>query len=116
VEEACPGLTPSSSDNFTPAQHKIKDEAVTQAASNIFGEQSELSTKVECATLLQCIIDCSEGKLQVAFTNIGNAIKLMSENPKLESALKKAWRTKDYQEIRESGERRASLAGNYRIP
>jgi hypothetical protein len=106
-------LTPSPSDNFTDAQHKKQDEEVTQAASDIFGEQSELSTKLECASLLGCIIDHSEGKLQAAFTNNGKAIKLMRENPKLESALKKAWRTKEYKEIRKSGELRASsLAGS----
>ena len=43
VEEACPGLTPSSTDNFTPAQHKIKDEEVTLEASKSFGGKQELS-------------------------------------------------------------------------
>lgn len=113
MEEACLGLTPSSSDNFTPAQHKIKDEEVTQAVSEIFGEKSELSTP-ECAMLLECIIGGSEGKL--TSTTSVEAAKLMRKNSKLENALNKAWRTKDYHEIRESGERRASLAGSCCFP
>ena len=107
-----PGLTPSSSDNFTPAQHKEKDEEVTQAASGL-GESSEL-TKVECAYLLQHITEHSEEKLQ-RFADNNKAIEFIRKNSKLETALKNAWRTKNYQEIRKSGERRASLVGSYRF-
>ncbi len=100
-------LTPSSSNNFTDPQHKILDEAVTSDTSNWFAGQQELSRN-DCATLLQCIINRSEGKLKGEFTNHGKAIELMSQNPKLESALKNAWRTKDYKEIRKSSELRTS--------
>jgi hypothetical protein len=105
VEEAPLGFAPSSSHNFTPAQHKIKD---TLEASKLFGGKQELSEALHYAALLQCIIKSSEGKLQAAYIDNANAIELMGKNPKLESALKKAWRTKDYKEIRESGELRAS--------
>ena len=99
VEEAPLGFAPSSSHNFTPAQHKIKD---TLEASKLFGGKQELSEALHYAALLQCIIKSSEGKLQAAYIDNANAIELMGKNPKLESALKKAWRTKDYMEIRES--------------
>ena len=107
-------LTPSTSDNFTDAQHKRKDEEVTQAASKFFaGQQDSEWSEFHYAFLLQCIIKHSEGKLQVAFMDNGKAIDLMRANPKLGSVLKKAWRTKDYKEIRKSGEFRASvLAGS----
>ena len=103
MDEEETSLTPSSSHKFTDAHHKKKDEEVALDASIFFAaEQQELS-RLDCAILLQCI-NRSEGKLQATV----NAFQLLCENPKLESALKKAWRTKDYKEIRESGELRAS--------
>ena len=110
IEEA--SLTPSPSDNFTDVQHNKQDEQVTLAASEIFTEKQQLS-EIDCAAPLECIIDSSEGKLQVAFTNTRKAIKLMRENPKLVFALQKAWTAKDYTEIRKSGELLvSSLAGS----
>ncbi|KAK2463741.1 hypothetical protein APHAL10511_004234 [Amanita phalloides] len=102
VEEALlTSLTPSTSENFNSGQHKKGDEEITLAATRIFGGKRELS-EIDNAVLLQCIIRRSEGKLQAAFINIENGIELMRENPKLTSALKKAWRTENYMEIRES--------------
>ena len=110
VEEA--SLTPSTSDNFTDAQHNKQDEEVTLAVKDVFDGRQVL-TLGECAILLQVIIELSEDRLQVAFTNGMKAIKLIGENPKLESALQKAWKSKGYKEIRESGELWASsLAGS----
>ncbi|KAK2467168.1 hypothetical protein APHAL10511_000717 [Amanita phalloides] len=100
AEEA--SLTPSSSHNFTPPQHKEKDQEVTQDASILFGEKQELSETLECMLLLQCIVKHSDGKLHVAFTDNKKALDLIRENPKLASALKKAWKDKKYDEIRES--------------
>ena len=107
-------LTPSTSDNFTDAEHKKKDEEVTQATSKFFaGPQDSEWSEFHYAFLLQCIIKHSEGKLQVAFMDNEKAIKLMRANPKLGSVLKKAWRAKDYKEILKSGELWASaLAGS----
>ncbi|KAF8720225.1 hypothetical protein AX14_011125 [Amanita brunnescens Koide BX004] len=97
MDEEETSLTPSSSHKFTDAHHKKKDEEVALDASIFFAaEQQELS-RLDCAILLQCI-NRSEGKLQATV----NAFQFLCENPKLESALKKAWRTKDYKEIRES--------------
>jgi hypothetical protein len=105
-------LTPTSPHNFTNEQHKKQDEEVTLAASKCFAVQRELC-KLDCAFLLNCIIERSEGKLWVEYTDLPKIMEYMDENPKLEPALKKAWRTKDYKEIRESGEPRASsLAGS----
>ncbi|KAF8336212.1 hypothetical protein F5887DRAFT_577598 [Amanita rubescens] len=100
-------LTPSLSDNFTDAQHEKQDEEVALIASEYFLGQQEL-TMLECALLLSCIITRSEGKLKAEYTNYNIAFQLMRDNPNLESALKEAWRTKDYKEIRKSGELRAS--------
>ena len=105
VEEAF--LTPSSSHYFTNAQHKKQDEEVTLAVSKLFAGKQELD-KTDCVFLLHSIIKRSGGKLRVEFIDGDKAIKLMCENPKLESALEKAWRTKDYKEIRNSA---SSLAG-----
>ncbi len=98
----------ASRDNFTDEQHKRLDEDVTSTASVFFPVQQELSSKCDCAGLLQCIIEHSEGTLKGEFTNTGKAVKLMRENPKLEFALKNAWRTKDYKKIRRLSELRAS--------
>ena len=104
-------LSPSSSDNFNNMQHNKQDEQVTLDASMFLAGKQQLS-ELDCVALLHCIINHSEGKLQVEFTNLANAIILLRENPKLESALQKAWTTKDYKEIRKSGELLASsLAG-----
>ena len=103
-------LTPSSSDNFNNQEHKIQDEKVTQAVSDAFTEERELSNG-ECAILLISIIKHSQGKLESIDGE--KAIELVCDKPKLKSALQKAWKTKDYKEIRESGELRASsLAGS----
>ena len=100
--------TPSPFD-FTDAQHKKQDEEVTLAASEYL-VGNELSNPLEYAFLLQCILMCSDGKLQV---DALKAKKLLQENGKLVSALEKAWKTKDYKEIRELGELWASpLAGS----
>ena len=103
-------LTPSSSEKFTHAQHKEQDEKVTREASSIIEEGKELSLG-ECLILLKRIIKHSEGKLKQHDSIEAGA--LIRNNPKLKSALQKAWGTKDYTEIRRSGVFRASsLAGS----
>jgi hypothetical protein len=99
-------LTPSPFDNFTDAQHEKQDEEIALIASEYFAGQQELS-RLHCAFLLSCIVKRSEGKLKAEYTEYGIGCQLIRENPKLESALKEAWRTKDYKEIRKSGELRA---------
>ncbi len=116
VDEPVPvegtSLTPSTSDNFTDAQHKKRDEDVIKHVSAIFREHQELSVS-DCMVLLYWIVKCSEGKLRDAFADVDNATRLILDNPKLECALKKAWRTKDYKEIQKSGEPRVpSLASS----
>ena len=104
-------LTSSSSDYFTDAQHEKKDEEVTLFVQEIFDPKQELS-QAQCAILLQSIIDFSEGKLQAEYMQPARTRELLDKNPRLISALQKAWRTKNYKEIRKSGELRASsLAG-----
>ncbi|KIL61714.1 hypothetical protein M378DRAFT_166489 [Amanita muscaria Koide BX008] len=100
VEEA--SLTPSPSDE----QHKKQDEEVTLTALEHIAKEQQLSNP-DCVFLLREIIKCSGGKLQDAFMDDDKAIKLMREKPKLKSALQKAWKTKDYKEIRELDELRA---------
>jgi hypothetical protein len=102
-------LTSSPSDNFTDAQHKKQDEKVTQDASDMFLGKPELTELIECAALLERIIDHSGGKIKDTYRNTWKAIQLMREHDELVSALKEAWMSKNYKEIRESGELRASL-------
>ena len=99
-----PSLASPSSDNFTIVQHDKQDQEITLASSKYFTREHPGILRVPSTVHHQ------EDKLKVAYADW---FKLMEGNLKLESALKEAWRTIDYKEIRKSGELRASsLAGS----
>lgn len=95
-------LTPSSSDQFSAAQHNKLNEEITQVALVTLNGQLKLKSIIECATLLSIIVRRSEGKLRDTYTNIENAISIVRAKPNLKIALQEAWEKGDYREIRRS--------------
>ncbi|KAM6499175.1 hypothetical protein JOM56_004683 [Amanita muscaria] len=94
-------LTPSSSDQFSEAQHNKQNEEVTRFALDFFTFGQPLSDG-DCANLLYVIIDHSGEKLQATYKDLRKALSLVRRKPKLKDALQEAWGKRDYKEIRKS--------------